>query len=126
MDMKTIINSNVLYREADHMLEQGSHEMERAEEDVVTPMICFNVRQSLVNYLRGFLLEHNITPSWPLTLDHLHKQCIMIRPAFQQVDLQSFYCRHEESDECFCLEVHKVEECMKAAKEVQQLIHAAS
>ena len=79
----TIVSGQMLFREADHLLEVGCHELERAEEDVVTPMVCFNSRQSTLNYLRGFLLLNGITPVLPLTLDHLHKQCMRVHPSFE-------------------------------------------
>jgi HEPN domain-containing protein len=126
MQASTTVSSKMLYAEAEQLLELGGHEMERAEEDVVIPMVCFNARQCVVNYFRGFLISQGITPVQPLTLDHLHKQCMRVEPLFTTVDLFSFECRHEDDDESYCLEVSKVEECLRTAQEVQRIVRTIS
>lgn len=126
MQTPTTVSSKMLYEEADQLLELGGHEMERAAEDVVIPMVCFNSRQSVVNYFRGFLISHGVTPVHPLTLDHLHKQCMRVEPLFNTVDLFSFECRHEDDDESYCLEAGKVEECLRTALEVQRIVRSVS
>lgn len=123
MDNIKLRESSILFQEAQHLLELGLQELERAEEDVVTPMVCFNTRLSVANYMRGFLLNREVMPTPPYSLDHLHQQCISIQPAFQKINLHSFLCRHED-DECYCLEVQQVEECMKTALEIQEIVQA--
>lgn len=125
MENATLINTQMLFGEADQLLELAVHELERSEEDVVIPMVCFNTRQSIVNYMRGFLLSRGTTPAEPLTLDHLHKQCKRIHPAFQALDFSSFDCQHEDDSESYCLSVHKVEECLKTAVQTQSIVYGA-
>jgi hypothetical protein len=119
----TLINSQTLFGEADQLLDAASHELERAEEDVVIPMVCFNTRQSIVNYMRGYLLTRQQSPVEPLTLDHLHLQCKRLEPAFNLLDFSGFNCRHEDDDESYCLSADKVSECLKTAMQTQAIVY---
>ena len=115
-------NSDTLYAEGDYLLESANLEMQRSEEDVVAHMVCFHARQSIANYLRGFLVYHGQIPETSLSLDSLRKQCLKIDKKFGQLDLSPIHCRHETDHENFCLEVKQVDECLRIAKKARQLV----
>ena len=64
-----------LYSEADQLLRAANAEMNRAAEDAVTHLICHHSRQSIINYLKGFLLGKTIKPAEPVTMASLLAQC---------------------------------------------------
>lgn len=125
MENTTLVNSQMLFGEADHLLELASRELERSEEDVVIPMVCFNTRHSVMNYLRGFLLSRGSIPVEPFSLEHLRTQCRRLDPAFQLLDFSTFDCQHEDDNESYCLSVGKVEECLKIAVQTQSIVYGA-
>ncbi|HLF64449.1 MAG TPA: HEPN domain-containing protein [Saprospiraceae bacterium] len=111
-----------LFTEADQLLEVAKHELERSQEDVVVPMVCFNTRLSISNYLRGFLLAHSCTPISPLSLEHLLAQCRHHDAAFRQLDFLAIECRHEDDDESYCLSADKVKECVGIAEQTREIV----
>ena len=52
--MKHQISDNLFIR-ADNMLNNAGQELQRAEEDVVVPSVCYNSRETIYNYLEGYL-----------------------------------------------------------------------
>jgi hypothetical protein len=103
-------------------LKDAKQELERSQEDVVVPMVCFNTRLSISNYLRGFLLAHGSLPVFPLTLEHLLAQCRHHDAAFHKLDFSSIECRHEDDDESYCLSTDKVEECVVIAEQTREIV----
>jgi len=120
--MKNIKNSDALYSEADYMLAAADLEMQRSSEDVVTHTICYKSRQSITNYLRGYLLHMGIEPQAPFSMEHLRKQCLAIDNHFEGLDLSVLPCREEEGHASYCLSVDKVAECLQVANEVRDMV----
>lgn len=114
-------NADLLIREADKLLEFASHEIERAEEDVATHAVCFNSRQSIINYLSSYLQKHGTALPEPVTMEGLLDKCRDIDGRFNLIDISNIGCRHDEEHEAYCLDVEKVTDCLRIAKQTRAI-----
>ncbi len=114
--------SQILFDEANLLIETAGHELERAAEDVVAPVVCFNARLSISNYLRGFLLSNGATPLSPMSLDHLLAQCRHLDDRFHALDISVIECRYEEDDESYCLGNAQVQACLDLAVQMREIV----
>ena len=116
------LHAEVLIRMADEMLAKVEGEMNRAEKDVVTHHVCFNSRQSIIHYMRGFLLMNSIQPEEPATLVGLLGQCKNLSPKFSDIDLSSIHCRCEAHNKDYCLDYPQVDQCWQVARHTRMII----
>jgi hypothetical protein len=113
-----------LFALAEELLNAAKHEQERAEEDVVSHLICANSRQSIANYLAGYLLQKNIPIEHPVSLVSLKEQCISLDARSELLDLGEINCRGDLKDRQYCLELDKVGTCLKIAQHTRSIVLA--
>jgi hypothetical protein len=118
----TMNHSDTLFNIADELLLKAKLEMERSEEDVVTHIICNNARQSISNFLAGFLIQRKIEIEHPVTLASLLAQCISVDKKFESFDLTELHCRHDTNDRNYCLEPEQVDACIKIAHQMRSIV----
>jgi hypothetical protein len=118
----------MLHEEVDKMIEYANellnaaeHESVRSEEDVVTHLICVNARQSIANYFAGFLIQRNVNPVKPITIQGLLDQCKEIDALFDQIDLGPVHCRSDTHDD-YCLTLDQVNECLRIARHARSIV----
>ena len=111
-----------LFTYAEELLMAAEHEQQRAEEDVVSHLICSNSRQSISNYLAGFLLQRNVAIEHPVSIASLQLQCIAIDARFEMLDFSSFNCRLDNHDRNYCLEQDIVNDCLQIAQQVRTIV----
>lgn len=116
-DSKTLIHG------AGQLLVLADEERNRAAEDTVNHMICHNSRQSIVNYLLGFLIVRGVHPVWPTTMARLLAQCQEVDESFKELDFSSIHCRFESHDRDYCLDKETVDECFKVAKQTEAIVN---
>ena len=109
---------------AEQLLTAAIHEVERSEEDVVTHLVCANSRQSLSNYLAGFLIRRQIEVEHPVTLNSLLEQCKSIDARFETIDLTPVHCRFDANERDYCLEPEQVDACIKIAQQAKSIVLA--
>ena len=112
-------NVDVLINEADQLLDKAVEELQRSEEDVIAHMVCHNSRQSIVNYLASFLIKNGEQLKEPVTMASLMDQCRAVDGRFELVDISQIFCRHDVEDEEYCLNVDKVADCLRIAKQTR-------
>ena len=108
--------------QGDQHLEAAQNEMFRSAEDVVPQMACSSARQSIYNYLHGFLLKHGIEQNETISLVSLLEKCSQLDPKFKTIDLSKMACRTEAHDEHYCTELHTIEYCIDLATQAKQLV----
>ena len=108
--------------QADQFLEAAQNEMFRSAEDVVPHMACSSARQSIYNYLQGFLLKHGIEYHEATSLEELLNQCQKIDSKFDSFDLSLMPCRTQTHDENYCTELQTVEKCIGLAAQAKNLV----
>ena len=110
------------YKRADQLLNAAEHEEERAEEDVVTHFICTNSRQSISDFMKGYLLEKNVAIRHPASIDSLYKQCQASDKRFNNLDLNNMVCRYELNSGSYCLDKKIVDQCLDIARKVKSIV----
>ncbi len=115
---KNIIN---LIIDADSKLNLARKEMFKAEENVVTHLVCQNSRESLRNYLSAFLMLKKIKFSPSESIPGLLKKCGQENKTFQKIDLTTLDCRYELEEERFCFAVNKAGYCLDTVEAAKQI-----
>ena len=121
-----IEKAKILIEEADKLLETASHELERSEEDVIASLVCYNARQSIINYLSSYLMSNDVEIQTPVTMAGLQTQCSDLDARFELIDMSEINCNHDPSNEAYCTNVSKVSDCLKTAQYTQGIVKAAS
>ncbi len=116
------ITPESLFADADQLLMAADEEINRAEEDAVTHLICHNSRQSILQYLTGYLLDKAVHIPYPTTLDVLLEKCRALDDRFQHIDFSPITCRFDAEDKDYCLDFEKVDECFRIAQQTQALV----
>lgn len=114
--------ADTLIRIAEEKLNMAVDETNRANEDVVTHLICVNSRDALSKYMQAFLLINDIAPDEPVTLSRLLEQCKAIDARFDTVDLSNIHCRFETHDRDYCLDRGQVDSCMEVARRTREIV----
>ena len=107
---------------AEYLLLTAEHEQERADEDVVTHLVCNNSRQSISHFLKGYLQSKNVPVEEPVTIASLLQQCRAVDARFEELSLDDIQCRFETHDRYYCLEHDHVDACLKAAQHVRSIV----
>ncbi len=112
-----------LLLEARKNLEFARYEMGRAEEDVVTYLVCHAVRKATGQMLNGFLMLNGESDSKE-PMDRLLKKCRSYDRNFANIDLSVFDCKSLSLDEsdCHCTDLKKVSDCLHVATKIEQLV----
>ena len=114
-------HADLLINEADQLLNSALEEIQRSKEDVTAHLVCYNSRQSIVNYLISYLLKNGEQLRKPVTMASLMEQCRSMDGRFDLIDISRINCRHDEKDEEYCLNVSKVSECLDIAKQTRAI-----
>ncbi len=112
-------NVDILIKEADQLLNTAEAELQRSAEDVTAYLVCHNSRQSINNYLVSYLIKNGVELKQPVTMASLMDQCRSLDGRFDLIDISEIFCRHEESDDDYCLNVEKVSDCLRIAKQTR-------
>ena len=115
-------NPQTLIKDADQLLLTADAEINKAAEDAVTHLICYNSRQSIANYLMSYLLNKGLHLPYPTTLDSLLEKCQASDAKFNQIDLSKVHCRFQTDDQEYCLDHKTVDECYRIARQTQELV----
>ncbi|MBT8191196.1 MAG: hypothetical protein HKN67_11505 [Saprospiraceae bacterium] len=111
-----------LWDEADELLMQADNELNRPEEDVVSPLVCNISRLAIRKYLTGYLLKNGIEPDIPTTMGSLLEQCRSHNKSFENIDFSPINCHEEEHDTDYCLNVEDVGGCYKVAQFTEDIV----
>jgi hypothetical protein len=115
-----------LFTEADQLLMVADEEINRAQEDAVTHLICHNSRQSIANYLAGYLIEKGQHVPYPATLDGLLERCKAIDGRFSEIDFSPVQCRFDKDvTKEYCLDFEEVGQCFRIAQQTQALVKSS-
>ena len=117
-----ITKIQTLIKEADQLINTADYEMNRAEEDVVSHLVCHTSRKALSNYMRAYLLQNKLDTKETTSLEDLLTNCKSFNPAFNDVDLSQVHCRFDNDDKEFCLSVKQVDYCRKVATKVKKIM----
>lgn len=111
-----------LFEEAFLKLNAANAEYCRPEEDVVSYVVCKHSQIAIENFLRGYLLKHEISPENYTNIDGLYKKCLEVNDKFREVDLSNFSCKSYAPDSRSCNTVSKVSGCYEIADNLNSFL----
>ena len=122
--MKNAINNPVM-AEGKKLLDFSMEEINRAEEDVVNYLVCHHTRHAIANFLKVFLANHD-EAFGDEPIHELLEKCSRIDDRFAQIDLSGIVCSKVtvEQNDCYCLDTHKLRDCVRNARQIEQMVSA--
>ena len=111
-----------LFEEAFLKLDAANAEYCRPEEDVVSYLVCNHSQVAIENFLRGYLLKHEISPENYTNINELYKKCVEINYKFKEIDLSNFSCKSNGPDSRSCNSVSKVSGCLEIADNLNSFL----
>lgn len=111
-----------LMQRAEELLTRAEREQQKAEEDVVSHLICGNARQALNDFLMAYLQRRNIVPEVPVTLAGLARQCRMVDARFDTLDISNIHCRFEDEYNYYCVDREHVDHCLNVAQLARSIV----
>lgn len=104
------------------MLLRVEQEMDASNKRRVMHSVCFNSRQSLYNYLKGYLLLHEVKPGEPTSLAGLLEKCKRLDQRFETISLAPVHCRDAIHHRDLCRDRGEVEKCWEVALAARQIV----
>ena len=111
--------------EGNLLLNRAEEELNKPHEDVVTLSVCQGTKMAIDNFLKAYLLKHQVKNVEEGDLISRYQQCISFKSDFAKISLDSFDCIHDEkcSMSEYCMSINKVSECLKVAEDFRNLIY---
>ena len=114
------IAANTFFEEAKSKLKQASDELYRPEEDVVTYLVCQNSHIAIENYLKGFLVQHEIDLRDYQDVDSMYTKCRELNRNFEQINLSGHACDSHVEGSDYCNS--KVSRCYELANNLDSFM----
>jgi len=114
--------SKVFYNNALEKLKKANEELFRPKEDIVPYSVCKNSQFAIESYLKGYLLDNNVTIVNLDTIEKLFEQCKQVNNKFDKIDLTSISCKAHKIDTRYCDSIEKVTSCFDAADSLDTLL----
>lgn len=114
--------SKAFFSEATKNLNVAKEELFKPEEDLVSYSVCKNAQYAVENFLKGFLVEHDVEIEMEDTLEILYKKCLTVDKNFKSLDLHAITCRNHAIDTRYCSEIDKVSGCFDTADQLDTLL----
>jgi hypothetical protein len=111
--------------EANLYLNRAELELNKPHEDVMTLSVCQGTKLAIDNFLKAYLIKHQIDDVENGDLLARYNQCLAFNPAMKNIDLKTFDCIHDDHCEMadYCMSISKVEKCVRVAKDLRNLIY---
>ena len=121
------INIIRLLQRATDSLRLAEEESNRPSGDTVSYCICHHSKQALADLLMSFLLMNGVDASGTGRLEDLRKMCSAIDKNFEGLEFEGMECHPTkiENEEHYCLEIARVEECLKIANRAKDMVWLA-
>ena len=111
-----------MLHEANSLIQFAEHELNRADEDVVTFLACNNIKRGINHLLLAYLTAYDVQGPMEETTDKLLNICSTIDPAFSKLNMKPLECSHEKGANNFCTSTDHVRECLDLAKQTKMLV----
>jgi hypothetical protein len=121
--METTNLPNPMIEEGKTLLSLAKEEINKAEEDVVTFLICHSLRKAITGFLSGFLNYNGEAPV-EAPIAALQQRCAAYDGRFSDLDLSVMECRSEglEAHDCYCFDPEKARLCVELASRIEGMV----
>lgn len=116
------LQSDAYYKAAKKNLDQAKEEYYKPAEDVVLHSACKGSLLAIVDYMKGFLIEHEVALELEDTVASLYYKCLAINPKFKDIDIHSLYCKCEPIGTKSCVDVSKISKCIDVASSIESIM----
>ncbi len=103
-------------------LHEADQELYKPGEDVVSLVICQSTKESIENYLKGFLTLRGFDIEEDQTLGDLMERCRMLDPKFHDIRIEEIDCRNVKDSTLHCEEIEKFGACYEVADQLDTLL----
>ena len=103
-------------------LHEADQELYKPGEDVVSLVICQSTKESIENYLKGFLTLRGFDIEEDQTLGDLMERCRMLDPKFHDIRIEEIDCRNVKDSKLHCEEIEKFGACYEVADQLDTLL----
>lgn len=103
-------------------LHEADQELYKPGEDVVSLVICQSTKESIENYLKGFLTLRGFDIEEDQTLGDLMERCRMLDPKFHDIRIEEIDCRNVKDSNLHCEEIEKFGACYEVADQLDTLL----
>lgn len=115
---KTNQRAKVFISQGQRNLNLAKNELLKPQQDVLLYSVCKNAQFSIENYLKGFLINHDVLIEHDMSLEDLLEECITIDSRFERVDLNDITCKSHKIDSRYCTDYETVCKCYDTADNV--------
>jgi hypothetical protein len=111
--------------EGNLLLNRAEEELNKPQKDVMTVSVCQGTKMAIDSFLKAYLTKHQVTDVETGDLMSRFHQCVAFKPEFEEIDIHSFECIHDEkcSMSEYCMSIDKVSGCLKIAEDLRNLIY---
>lgn len=103
-------------------LHEADQELYKPEEDVVSLVICRSTKDSIENYLKGYLTLRGFDIVDGQTLGDLMERCRMLDSKFRSINIEEIDCRNVKNPDLHCQEIEKFGACYEVADKLDTLL----
>lgn len=107
--------------EAEDLFYKAKEELCRPAEDVVPYSVCQSAYNSVVSYLSGVLINHNIEVPQPVKVEELLKRCRALNEKYMDLHLGPMYDPKKSEDVWMNMDTAK--DYLKMAEKTRQMIN---
>lgn len=110
--------ANAFFAEAAKRLELAKEELLKPAEDIVSYSVCKNSQFSIENFLKGYLLKHNVAIAVDETIATLYQKCVDVDKNFKEIEMSAIGCKASPIDSRYCSEINSVSACYDTADSI--------
>jgi hypothetical protein len=110
-------SANHYFNIASQKLSEANEELFQNGDGFNKSFVCKNTHIALKNFLKGFLVYHNITPIEE-SLEQMFEQCVLIDVYFSKIDFKNVICRKDDTLFLKCEDPRHITDCFETADNI--------
>lgn len=103
-------SANYYFKIASEKLMEANEELFKNGDGFNKKSVCKNTHIALENYLKGFLVYHQVAPK-DESLELMFEQCVLIDEHFRKIEFRNVICRNDSSLFLKCEEINHITNC---------------
>lgn len=116
------LQSDAYYKAAKKNLKQAEEEYYKPAEDMVLHSACKGSLLAIVDYMKGFLVEHKKELQVDDTVVSLYYKCLEVNPNFKKLDIHQLNCKCDPIGTKSCTDMLRITKCFDIAKAMEHVV----
>ncbi len=122
-DLPSDLSGHLRLLECDNFLDQIRSLADASDDQVLSTVACFQIRDTIHDYLLAFMEIKNHHPPRNPTPDKLIRMCQEIHQDFRQIDLGTLRCSCTRQVGQSCRDIEHIRTCQDLAIRVGTIVH---